>query len=251
MTIPVRDRLLENVDQILPRDNLRWKMAPVDAEQPVKIVLQEEDEETTTGTSTPGSDRSSSRSNPPSPGIAARTRLSSKELLMKKHSIAEQALELPGQMVTLRNISPMYTEQMVLEELQDGGFQQPRDIDFFYMPVDSNTGMHLGCSFVNFVDNAVRNEFVSAFEGRSLRLAGPTAPELKVQNTSRMELEQLLSFGSPAARNQQEPLESNNLGCPLNAQASRKACFCPFCGNHVGCRFNFCSQCGSSLMQLR
>lgn len=251
MTVRIRDAMFENVDHRLPGENLRWHMATAHAEEPAKILLQEEEDETTTGTTTPASGRSS-RSKNSSPGISVRQ--SSEEVFMKKDLAAEQALGLPGQMVMLRNISPAYTEQMVLEELADGGFQQPRDIDFFYMPVDCNfSGMNRGCCFINFVDNAIRNEFFSAFEGRSLRLSGPTAPQLKVQSISQKELELFLGgFDAPgAAGKQQEQLESNTFACHVKAKAPRKAQFCPFCGNHVGSSFNFCSQCGSSLADLR
>jgi hypothetical protein len=137
----------------------------------------------------------------------------------------------------------MYTEHMVMEELRDGGFQQPRDIDFVYMPVDCVSGVHLGCCFINFVDSAIRNEFLSAFDGRCLRLA-PASPRLQVQNTAPQDLDLLLTYGFSEAGKQEEPQQ-----CPL--KASRRAQFCPFCGNHVGGSFNFCSQCGSSLTQLR
>jgi hypothetical protein len=256
MTIPVRDALLENVETNSVWEKFRWEMSPADAEEPAKVLLRDEEDETTTGTTTPASERSSSRSDPPSPGNTGRRRGASKDVtvnsgLTKADVTAEKAQSNPGQqMVTMRNISYMYTEQMVLEELWDGGFQQLRDFEFFYMPVDP-AGVHLGCCLVGFTDNAIRNEFLSAFQGRSLRLAGPTALPLKVQSTSSRELELLMSYGTSSAKVQQELPEPVKLVCPLKAKAPRKAQFCPFCGNHVGHSNNFCSQCGSSLMQLR
>lgn len=252
MTIPVCDALLENVDLSSPWEGQRWHMSAAEAEEPAKILLKDEDEkdETTTGTTTPGSGRSSSRSNPPSPGTRGRRRESFKEISNKSSltgaSInAEQANQCAtGLMVTMTNISHMYTEHMVIEELRDGGFQQLRDIDFFYMPMDCVSGVHHGCCFINFVDKAVRNEFLSAFEGRCLRLAGPASPRLQVQNTAPEDLEQFLTYGFSPGQVQEEPQR-----CPL--KTPRRAQFCPFCGNHVGSSFNFCSQCGSSLMQLR
>jgi hypothetical protein len=234
--------MLENVDHYTLKEKLSWG-------EPAKVRLGDAAKvdtldtlETTSGTA---SSAPSSRSGSPSP---RNSRASSKEIvnsgLTTTDTIADQSCRSPGQrMVTMWNISHTYNDQMVLEELRDGGFQMTRDIDLFYMPVDP-AGLHLGCCLISFTDNSIRHEFLSAFQGRPLRLAGPTA-RLKVQITSTSELELLMSFGTSSAKLQQE------LACPLKATSTRKAQFCPFCGNHVGHSSNFCVQCGSSLKQLR
>lgn len=163
---------------------------------------------------------------------------------------AELTKQRADQLVVIRNISHVYDEQMFMEELRDGGFLQPRDFDDCYMPLDNNTGMHLGCCVINFLDFAVRNEFFAAFQDRALRLAPLTAQRLCVQSTSRKELKGLSEKLKQAARAQPESQQQQS-GPACHLKTARRAQFCPFCGSHVAPDFNFCSSCGSSLGSLR
>jgi hypothetical protein len=141
-------------------------------------------------------------------------------------------------MVTVRNISYMYTEQMLLEEFRDGGFGLQRDFAFFCMPVGP-AGVHLGYCLVGFRGSAIRNQFFAAFQDRPLRDAGPTAPPLKIQATSSRELEPLarLGIGTPSAAKSklQQVKQKQQQMMPVPAKAPRTNEFCPFCGNHASC----------------
>jgi hypothetical protein len=170
---------------------------------------------------------------------------------------AELTKQDADQLVIIRNISHVYNEQMFLKELRDGGFLQPRDFDDFFMPLDNNTGMHLGCCVINFLDSAVRNEFFSAFQYRALRFAPLTAAQrLCVQSTTRKELLKQFSNSAAtvsevkqAARAQPESQQQSGPACHL--KNARRFQYCPYCGSHVAPAFNFCSSCGNSLMSLR
>jgi hypothetical protein len=230
MTIPVRDALLEDVESNFSLwEKSKWEMSPAKAEEPAKVLLRDEDE-TTTGSTTPPSERSS-LSDAPLPdktgGRGGSLKVTVDSGLARKHNgrltVAEQIHDDPNSghvMVTMWNISDTYTEQMVLEELWDGGFQQFRDFNFFYMPADL-AGVHFGCCLIGFTNNAIRNEFASAFQGRPLRLAGPTALPLKVQVTSRREFGVLTRFGSASAHVQHRTQVTPAI--PLN--------YCAYCGN--------------------
>lgn len=71
--------------------------------------------------------------------------------------------------VMMRNLPNKYTQQMLLEELQDGGFRLQNDIDFFYLPMDHSNAANLGYCFINFVETALANAFASAFQGKKMR----------------------------------------------------------------------------------
>jgi len=71
--------------------------------------------------------------------------------------------------VMMRNLPNKYTQQMLLEELQDGGFRLQNDIDFFYLPMDHSNAANLGYCFINFVETALANAFASSFQGKKMR----------------------------------------------------------------------------------
>jgi len=69
----------------------------------------------------------------------------------------------------VRNLPNKYSQAMLLDELQDSGFAQKRDFDFFYLPMDHANGANLGYCFINFTDPSKANSFASAFQCRKLR----------------------------------------------------------------------------------
>jgi len=71
--------------------------------------------------------------------------------------------------VMMRNLPNKYTQQMLLEELQDGGFRLQRDFDFFYLPMDHSNAANLGYCFINFTQTALANAFAAAFQGKKMR----------------------------------------------------------------------------------
>lgn len=71
--------------------------------------------------------------------------------------------------VMMRNLPNKYTQQMLLEELSDGGFRLQTDFDFFYLPMDHTNAANLGYCFINFCQTAMANAFASAFSGKKMR----------------------------------------------------------------------------------
>lgn len=67
----------------------------------------------------------------------------------------------------MRNLPNRYTQQMVLEEIHEAGFEG--QYDFFYLPIDSVRGSNRGFAFINFTEVAFAAEFKMAFEGRQMR----------------------------------------------------------------------------------
>eukprot|EP00929_Paragymnodinium_shiwhaense_P006921 TRINITY_DN110875_c0_g1_i1.p1 TRINITY_DN110875_c0_g1~~TRINITY_DN110875_c0_g1_i1.p1 ORF type:complete len:522 (+),score=112.32 TRINITY_DN110875_c0_g1_i1:188-1753(+) len=71
--------------------------------------------------------------------------------------------------VMMRNLPNKYTQQMLLEELADGGFRVQHDFDFIYLPMDHTNAANLGYCFINFVQTALANGFAAAFQGKKMR----------------------------------------------------------------------------------
>lgn len=71
--------------------------------------------------------------------------------------------------VMMRNLPNKYTQQMLLEELQDAGFRLKQAIDFFYLPMDHSNAANLGYCFINFVSTNIANAFAAAFGGNKMR----------------------------------------------------------------------------------
>mmetsp|Transcript_45562 Transcript_45562/g.105667 ORF Transcript_45562/g.105667 Transcript_45562/m.105667 type:complete len:502 (-) Transcript_45562:187-1692(-) len=71
--------------------------------------------------------------------------------------------------VMMRNLPNKYTQQMLLEELQEAGFTLQQDLDFFYLPMDHHNAANLGYCFINFVEPYLANLFSAAFEGKKMK----------------------------------------------------------------------------------
>lgn len=71
--------------------------------------------------------------------------------------------------VMMRNLPNKYTQQMLLEELQDAGFRLQADFDFFYLPMDHSNAANLGYCFINFNETGMANAFAAAFQGKKMR----------------------------------------------------------------------------------
>eukprot|EP00406_Dinophysis_acuminata_P082064 CAMPEP_0179257794 /NCGR_PEP_ID=MMETSP0797-20121207/24975_1 /TAXON_ID=47934 /ORGANISM="Dinophysis acuminata, Strain DAEP01" /LENGTH=257 /DNA_ID=CAMNT_0020965789 /DNA_START=32 /DNA_END=803 /DNA_ORIENTATION=+ len=71
--------------------------------------------------------------------------------------------------VMMRNLPNKYTQQMLLEEIHDGGFRLQHDFDFFYLPMDHSNAANLGYCFINFVETALANAFAAAYQGKKMR----------------------------------------------------------------------------------
>jgi hypothetical protein len=71
--------------------------------------------------------------------------------------------------VMMRNLPNKYTQQMLLEELQDAGFRLQQDFDFFYLPMDHSNAANLGYCFINLALTSLANSFSACFSGKKMR----------------------------------------------------------------------------------
>eukprot|EP00440_Ansanella_granifera_P036618 gb/GFBE01039730.1/.p1 GENE.gb/GFBE01039730.1/~~gb/GFBE01039730.1/.p1 ORF type:complete len:548 (+),score=139.27 gb/GFBE01039730.1/:1-1644(+) len=81
-------------------------------------------------------------------------------------------MEPPWENVTtvmMRNLPNKYTQQMLLGELRDAGFNMQADFDFFYLPMDHSNCANLGYCFINFTKTCRANDFAAAFSGKRMR----------------------------------------------------------------------------------
>lgn len=170
-------------------------------------------------------------------------------------------LGLGGKTLSVRNLPPWYTQEMLLEELMDCGFRVHREFDICYLPIDPRTGMSFGVCFVNFFEEAVAHAFEAALGGRTLRLAHSELP-IEVSRTKIEDLEQICAWRAGGATTCWEAMApppplfgmvaQPPLMMPCGAAPQPQARFCPQCGSTIDVtRFNFCSQCGSSVAHLR
>lgn len=68
--------------------------------------------------------------------------------------------------VMLRNIPVKYTREMVLSDMDDRGFHGA--YDFFYLPIDFQTGNTVGYAFINLVNEAETARFRAVYNGLQL-----------------------------------------------------------------------------------
>lgn len=68
--------------------------------------------------------------------------------------------------VMLRNLPNKYTQQMLLDEISTPEFKDK--FDFFYLPIDRETGANKGYAFVNFIEPCYAWAFRQAYEGQKL-----------------------------------------------------------------------------------
>lgn len=68
--------------------------------------------------------------------------------------------------VMVRNIPNKYTQQMLLQEINEKGFLGT--YDFIYLPIDPETNANKGYAFINFVDPCYAWVFKTTLEGRKM-----------------------------------------------------------------------------------
>jgi len=67
----------------------------------------------------------------------------------------------------MRNLPNKYTQQMLLNELNQSGFYGT--FDFLYLPIDPETGVNRGYAFINFIQPCFAWTFKQTYEGRRMR----------------------------------------------------------------------------------
>eukprot|EP00927_Polykrikos_kofoidii_P054539 TRINITY_DN48949_c0_g1_i1.p1 TRINITY_DN48949_c0_g1~~TRINITY_DN48949_c0_g1_i1.p1 ORF type:complete len:409 (-),score=41.81 TRINITY_DN48949_c0_g1_i1:96-1211(-) len=72
----------------------------------------------------------------------------------------------PVTTLMLRNIPVKYNREMMLEDMDTRGFRG--SYDFFYLPIDFQTGNTVGYAFVNFFNPNEASRFRSVYQGRQL-----------------------------------------------------------------------------------
>eukprot|EP00747_Dinoflagellata_sp_TGD_P063163 gnl/TRDRNA2_/TRDRNA2_153336_c1_seq5.p1 gnl/TRDRNA2_/TRDRNA2_153336_c1~~gnl/TRDRNA2_/TRDRNA2_153336_c1_seq5.p1 ORF type:complete len:271 (-),score=47.77 gnl/TRDRNA2_/TRDRNA2_153336_c1_seq5:236-1048(-) len=70
--------------------------------------------------------------------------------------------------VMMRNIPNKYSQQLLIEEINNQGFAGT--FDFIYLPVDPDTDANRGYAFVNFDDPSDALRFKQEFDGRQMAL---------------------------------------------------------------------------------
>jgi len=68
--------------------------------------------------------------------------------------------------VMMRNLPNKYTQQGLIQEINDAGFLGT--FDFFYLPIDPETGANRGYVFINFVEPSYAWLFSTTYEGRRM-----------------------------------------------------------------------------------
>jgi len=82
-----------------------------------------------------------------------------------KFSSATPIVQTWTSTLMLRNIRNKFGQRDLLDELEYLGFFPGVHIDFFYLPMDTTTGLNLGYAFVNFVSSKAAEDF-QALNGR-------------------------------------------------------------------------------------
>lgn len=70
----------------------------------------------------------------------------------------------------LRNIPNRYTQDNLLEEIDQAGFMGT--FDFFYLPIDVRNNANVGYAFINFLDPEDFQRFQGQFEGYRYKRGG-------------------------------------------------------------------------------
>uniref|UniRef100_A0A7S1LGI4 RRM domain-containing protein n=1 Tax=Alexandrium catenella TaxID=2925 RepID=A0A7S1LGI4_ALECA len=132
--------------------------------------------------------------------------------------------------LTVHGLPQDYTTALFQKEVCDAGFRAETDFDFLFVPRDPNTGVCLGCAFVNMRSARAMRSFTAAFQGRSLRYVGPCWDKvLSVTISSFQDLIHVLGHRGTQA-----------------AAATARPRFCTSCGTSFeGRSFNFCPRCGT------
>lgn len=98
--------------------------------------------------------------------MAAKRQPAAKPGVVIQHPQAPSAFDETATTVMLRNIPVKYTREMVLADLDVRGFHGT--YDFFYLPIDFQTGNTVGYAFINFVNVAETLRFRSVYNGLQL-----------------------------------------------------------------------------------
>jgi hypothetical protein len=96
-------------------------------------------------------------------------------------------------LLKVSNLPNNYTPQLLIEELQDAGFQPRRDFSFLHMLVGTTCEdeSHLGLFFIKFENRSIMNAFVTAFHNEELRLSA-TGQTVSVEHSTSKELVEAL-----------------------------------------------------------
>lgn len=162
--------------------------------------------------------------------------------------------------VMMRNIPNKYTQRMLIDEVNEAGFNG--SYDFVYLPIDKDSGANKGYAFLNFVRPSFAYAFKMAFDGKHMAqfksnkivtVAPATIQgfQANYEHFSRTRV----NYGDPdsrplflkkkAGREPKTPKQTFNAPVPVNNNAGGG--FCPFCGTRRGINFVFCGGCGTKL----
>mmetsp|Transcript_33404 Transcript_33404/g.92273 ORF Transcript_33404/g.92273 Transcript_33404/m.92273 type:complete len:267 (-) Transcript_33404:243-1043(-) len=147
-------------------------------------------------------------------------------------------------MVSLWRVPMKYSEEMLLQDFKDAGFQKKRDFDFFFMPANYFTGEKLGVCYINFVDMTVMRAFLAAFQDRTLQHSDRWDATVEATPTTYANIASTLCsivMSEDMAFNVQEP---------GTIHPSQRKNFCPQCGVKRAKEFKFCIGCGVKLGQF-
>jgi len=143
------------------------------------------------------------------------------------------------QLFTVQHVPKQYTDELVSQELADGGFRHLRDYGFLFVPQDF-CQKGIGILFIGFQTSAVAHAFKAAYQGRYLLLAS-SGKALEVTPCTAEDVQRAaLILCSVMGK------ESYS---PMGVQQPR---FCQFCGNMFRNRgrlrpFRFCPDCGAEI----
>lgn len=147
-------------------------------------------------------------------------------------------------LVVVKNVPARYTLAMMIEELQDGGFQYQVDFTEILMPYEG-LGMADNSCYINFFKLSARCSFIAAFDGRVPR-TGSGKTQFRVEPASALDMQNLYMHSSMAMMIHHQHQQKKMQRAMMTASVRN---FCPFCGSRTAQHFNFCVQCGSCLQE--